>query len=635
MKKIVYFLIILTSISCFADVVNRSDAEMRNSSKEGRDAALSSPNNSFNTNMSEFSGYQSKPNESNFYKGITSTSTDLNQKGNEAFKNSEIKSVLEDSIKNNPRDDIKWDSEIIQNGLRIKDNADAIVGGTGNQCVKQVVNKSSFENFYCEKDNNVEAVCTNTAEVKWVDHIIEERSEVFIPSNMIKYVHEQKKVGSGFLKKTEHMIAIYFNIPKSGKVIGYTLYAASSTAAWIFSPDGFGFKVPLFGHTLPVYNQAKYTNGIGYPNVGVLPAPVSVTAGQQIRTELKGKEPASVALILMGGFLNALNNGEIRLTIKLDMVETVHTKKPEIEWKYNCPIDKGNAIKTEEYCSQAGGTRNFPYDGHNYPITLDCWQKSEKWLMNDVSDNECRTLEQKTNCTVGKRECISSLGNTCLRFGITYQCQNIQKQEGYLCGGRFYCDDGSCAGLTRNTNRDFGQAVSQLAALYKAGKDFALNNGSLRAFSGKVLMCRKTGFGFSNCCKDSGWGQSLGIAHCDSEEKELGVAKEKKLAIYVGTFCDKKVLGVCIRKKSSYCAFDNKLARIIQLQGRSGQLHIGFGSAESPDCRGLTVEELQSIKFDNINYSDFFDELDNNKRIPDNNVILDYMKGSIKDKFGK
>lgn len=631
MKRLVYSLLLVISFSCLADIVNRSDLEMRNSSKEGREAGLSSQNNSFNTNMAEFSGYQSRPEQSNFYKGITATSTDLNQKGNDAFQNSEIKSVLEDSIKNNPRDDIKWDSEIIQNGLRIKDSADAIVGGTGNQCVKQVVNKSSFENFYCEKDNNVEAFCTNTAEVKWVDHVVEERTQVWIPANMIRYEDERQEKSTW---KWEHSLVAYFNIPKSGKILGYTIYASSSTSGYMF--DRSYLRLPLFGHTLPSYRQETNSNGLGYPNIGILKNYVNVKEGELIRSEFQAPERSATWILLSSGsHLKNLREGIFRLTIMLDMIVNVHTKKPEIEWKYNCPIDKGNAIKTEEYCSQAGGTRNFPYDGHNYPITLDCWQKSEKWLMNDVSDNECRSLEQKTNCTVGKRECISSLGNTCLRFGITYQCQNIQKQEGYLCGGRFYCDDGSCAGLTRNTNKDFGQAVSQLAALYKAGKDFALNNGSLRAFSGKTLMCRKTGFGFSNCCKDSGWGQSLGIAHCNSEEKELGVAKEKKLAIYVGTFCDKKVLGVCIRKKSSYCAFDNKLARIIQLQGRAGQLHIGFGSAESPDCRGLTVEELQSIKFDNINYSDFFDELDNNKRIPDNNVILDYMKGSIKDKFGK
>ncbi|WP_343118844.1 conjugal transfer protein TraN, partial [Escherichia coli] len=61
----------------------------------------------------------------------------------------------------------------------------------------------------------------------------------------------------------------------------------------------------------------------------------------------------------------------------------------------------------------------------------------------------------------------------------------------------------------------------------------------------------------------------------------------------VGEFCSKKVLGVCLQKKRSYCQFDSKLAQIVQQQGRNGQLRIGFGSAKHPDCRGITVDELQ------------------------------------------
>ncbi|WP_192811942.1 conjugal transfer protein TraN, partial [Vibrio harveyi] len=69
--------------------------------------------------------------------------------------------------------------------------------------------------------------------------------------------------------------------------------------------------------------------------------------------------------------------------------------------------------------------------------------------------------------------------------------------------------------------------------------------------------------GFSNCCKDSGWGQALG-AKCSEEEKALRKAKAKGLTLYVGQYCAKKVLGVCTRKKKSYCVYDSKLAKIIQ-----------------------------------------------------------------------
>jgi conjugal transfer mating pair stabilization protein TraN len=100
------------------------------------------------------------------------------------------------------------------------------------------------------------------------------------------------------------------------------------------------------------------------------------------------------------------------------------------------------------------------------------------------------------------------------------------------------------------------------------------------------MRCRKAFAGFSNCCKDSGWGQSAGLAACDDEEKAIGKAKAKKITVSVGERCDRKVLGACIQKSQVYCVFDGKLARIIQEQGRRDQLGVKFGSGDSPNCRG-------------------------------------------------
>ena len=119
------------------------------------------------------------------------------------------------------------------------------------------------------------------------------------------------------------------------------------------------------------------------------------------------------------------------------------------------------------------------------------------------------------------------------------------------------------------------------------------------------------------------------MAKCNSEENALGKAKEKNLVVYVGTFCSKKVLKKCIRRKSSYCVFDNKLARIIQYQGRSGQLGIGFGGSKNPDCRGLSVQELQRLDFNAMDYSDFYQELNEQKNIPDQQQLIDHMRNSI------
>ncbi|MGS3501163.1 conjugal transfer protein TraN, partial [Klebsiella michiganensis] len=144
-------------------------------------------------------------------------------------------------------------------------------------------------------------------------------------------------------------------------------------------------------------------------------------------------------------------------------------------------------------------------------------------------------------------------------------------------------------------------------------------------------FCKKFAAGFSNCCKDSGWGQDVGLARCSSEEKALAKAKKDKLTVSIGEFCSKKVLGICLEKKRSYCQFDSKLAQIVQQQGRNGQLHIGFGGASSPDCRGITVAELQGIDFNELDFTNFMEDLINNQKIPDNSELTEKTKARIKE----
>ncbi len=72
-----------------------------------------------------------------------------------------------------------------------------------------------------------------------------------------------------------------------------------------------------------------------------------------------------------------------------------------------------------------------------------------------------------------------------------------------------FCKDKAQSGQSN----DFGEAVSQLAALAAAGKDVAALNGvDVRAFTGQAKFCKKAAAGYSNCCKDSGWGQDIGLA---------------------------------------------------------------------------------------------------------------------------
>ena len=91
----------------------------------------------------------------------------------------------------------------------------------------------------------------------------------------------------------------------------------------------------------------------------------------------------------------------------------------------------------------------------------------------------------------------------------------------------------------------------------------------------------------------------------------MNVARAKKRCVFVGTYCAEKILGICTRKKSSFCCFGNKLSRLLNDQGRR-QLGIGFGDAEEPDCRGLTPEELSRIDMSQMNLSELYEDVQAN-----------------------
>lgn len=91
---------------------------------------------------------------------------------------------------------------------------------------------------------------------------------------------------------------------------------------------------------------------------------------------------------------------------------------------------------------------------------------------------------------------------------------------------------------------------------------------------------------------------------CSDEEKELMVKKALKSTHYIGEYCSSRVLGVCVKRKKSYCTFSSPLSRIFNEQARL-QLGISWGSAKSPNCQGITVAQFQSLDMDAIDLSEW------------------------------
>lgn len=88
---------------------------------------------------------------------------------------------------------------------------------------------------------------------------------------------------------------------------------------------------------------------------------------------------------------------------------------------------------------------------------------------------------------------------------------------------------------------------------------------------------------------------------CNEEEITLAKYRSKNLCHYVGQYCSSKimVLGTqvgCNETTDSYCCYNGLLAKGIQ-QGAHAQLGLSWGSAENPDCRGLTMDQITQIDF--------------------------------------
>jgi hypothetical protein len=125
------------------------------------------------------------------------------------------------------------------------------------------------------------------------------------------------------------------------------------------------------------------------------------------------------------------------------------------------------------------------------------------------------------------------------------------------------------------------------------------------------MKCSKATMSFQDCCGSGGWGRSVGLGqNCSESEKNLKKERSANKCVRVGTYCSDKqaVTNICLTKKTSFCCFGSKLSKLLQEQGRA-QLGIGWGDAEHPDCRPMTIDEIKRIDFSRIDFSVLYEEI--------------------------
>ena len=127
--------------------------------------------------------------------------------------------------------------------------------------------------------------------------------------------------------------------------------------------------------------------------------------------------------------------------------------------------------------------------------------------------------------------------------------------------------------------------------------------------------------------------QLSGILDCEQAEQILAMKRDNRLCHGVGSYCSSRlpIIRLCIETTESYCCFNSRLARILNEQGRA-QLGRGWGGAESPDCGGFTVAQLQSLDFSRMNLAEFYAEIA--PTLPDVGTLRSRAQQKINGYFG-
>jgi conjugal transfer mating pair stabilization protein TraN len=294
---------------------------------------------------------------------------------------------------------------------------------------------------------------------------------------------------------------------------------------------------------------------------------------------------------------------DYRPRIKITYEEESYEILPE-EWVSNCErleerVDQGLCHYDTKECTQGPQTRII----EGISITKECWEEKLTYACEFPTKDNCSPLRAR-GCVQINSVCKQNVGNTCVAYTQTYQCKGGSKSSYHITGGNTpFCLDGSCRDQSFAANTEMMSSIAQLSLL----KDMKGKIDSI--FEGEKHKCSKRIMSFKDCCgSGKGWGKSIGFGGCKAKEKILQEKRKERLCHYVGTYCAKKVLGKCVKKKSSFCCFGSRLLKAFHEQGRR-QINLGWGEPKEPLCRGFTIREIQRIDFSKLDLREVFEDL--------------------------
>ncbi len=254
-----------------------------------------------------------------------------------------------------------------------------------------------------------------------------------------------------------------------------------------------------------------------------------------------------------------------------------------------------------------------------------CWKENLSFLIHQKSNNDCAKLKNK-KCDLIEKKCLKEGVNGCCLWDLTYRCYtkvlNVIKGKGVDS-----CLDISNWETSYEPNQSLADITTKLAVFEEIEKEMEKSQKSatsIQIFDAKKMKCSKSVASdliFDCCFSHKGLATQIGLARCNADELALAEMREKGVSHYVGHYSE-TVLGIKTEDKHVFCCFESKLARIINEQGRQ-QLGIDWGSAEKPNCKGFSIDELGRLDFSRLDLTEVFE--DYNKNISQN------AEGKIKD----
>lgn len=246
-------------------------------------------------------------------------------------------------------------------------------------------------------------------------------------------------------------------------------------------------------------------------------------------------------------------------------------------------------------------------------VFRDCWGRQLFFSCEPDALSPCAELRTKGGTLVKKKCLKENRFGECDLWEKTYDLgkKAASREEVHVFSGDEIWGLNGVFDSSYEKNKEIATVLSTLSIFSDIKKELE-NSGrdlgkDVEIFRGEKMQCECSfiqGVLYDCCKKMEGLAIATYLARCNAEEQSLAERRSAGQCHHVGS----KKENLSTQTTQVFCCFSTKLARILHEQGRE-QLKIKWGKADSPECRGFSLEELQRIDFTKMDLSDAIEDV--------------------------